>query len=117
MRSDVLFFLKVRSKQLLHNSRLHIVSLRLAQLYEPVRVSRVARLATPIEVYTHFLAHAVQATEDDRGLCIAEFGSVELAFIDAGIRGIRVEIEGQPGRFEGVFRIWVCSFVEFDTLF
>ena len=117
MGSNILLFLKIRSEQLLHNPRLHIIALRLAQLYEPVRVPRVARFATKTEVYTHFLTHGSQAIDDHRGLCIAELGFVVLAFINAGFGGMRVEVEGQPGRFEGVFRIWVCSFIECDPLF
>ena len=94
-----------------------MVSFCLAQLYEPVRVPRAARFATKTEVYAHLLAHRSQAINDHRGFCIAELGFVICALVDAGLGGMRVEVEGQPGRFEGVIRIWVCSFVECNPPF
>ena len=94
-----------------------MVSFCLAQLNEPVRVPRVARFAPKAEIYAHLLAHSSQAIDDHRGFCIAELRFVICAFIDAGLGGMRVEVEGQPGGFKGVIEIRVGSFVECNSPF
>ena len=86
----------------------------LAQSHEPVAVPRVARLAPEAEVDAGGLAHGREALDDHGRFGLAEFGGEvgPLVDPDAGRRG--VQVEGLPGRREGVWGGRVRGLVERD---
>ncbi len=76
-----------------------------------MRVARVARLAAEFEVDADGFAHGRETLEDGCGSFRAEFLGVVGALVDAGFRGVRVEVEGEPGGGEGVGGVGVEAFV------
>ena len=117
MTRNILLMLKITLKQRLHNLRLDLGALRLPQLYQPVRIPRIPRLPAKLEIYPHFLAHSGEALEHHGRALGAEFLDVVGAFVDAGFWGGGVEVEGEPGCGEGVFRVGVGGAVGGDAAF
>lgn len=75
-------------------------------------ISRIAGLATKVEVDTNFLARDVQALEDHLGATLAELALVVLPLIGAFFWCCGVEVEGKPRRGEGVLRIRMGGLVK-----
>lgn len=79
-----------------------------------MRVPRRARFAAEAEVDSDLGADGFEPVEHGGGFGGAKFLDVKVAFVDAGGGSIGVEVEGVPGRGEGIFGIGVGSLVEGD---
>ncbi len=111
MAGNIPLLLEIGPEKLLDDARLHLGRFALAELDQPVRVARVARLAAEFEVDADGFAHGRETLEDGCGSFRAEFLGVVGALVDAGFRGVRVEVEGEPGGGEGVGGVGVEAFV------
>jgi len=87
---DVPPLLELRGKERLHDLRLHLRRLGLAQLDQPVGIARVTRLAAEVEVDTDRGADGRETLED--GLCALgpEFLRVPDGLFDADLGRVRV---------------------------
>ena len=115
MARDVAFLLKVGPEQLLDDARLRVGPFGPAQRHQPMAVPRVARLAAETEGDARFLADGGEALDDHGGLFGAEFRIEVGALVDAGVGRGGVQVEGPPGRGEGVRGGRVGGFVEGDA--
>ena len=115
MTRNIALLLKVGPEQLLNDARLHVWPFAPAQRHQPMAVPRVARLAAETKLDPGFFADGGQALDDHVGLCLAELGVEVGALVDAGGGRGRVQVEGLPGRGEGVRGGRVRGLVEGDA--
>ena len=112
---DITLLLKVAPEQLLDDPRLHVWAFGPAQGHQPMTVPCIARLAPEDKIDPGFLADGGQALDDHVRLLGAEFRIEVGALVDAGVGRGRVQVEGLPGRGEGVGGGRVRGLVESDA--
>lgn len=105
MQRNILIALKIRLEELLDHPRLHRLALCLAQLDDPVRVPRIARLAAVGKVDADLLSDLGEADLHHARALGAELLLVEGLLVDGDFGGVRVQVEGRPGCGEGVGRV------------
>lgn len=114
---DVLLLLEITLEQFFHNLGLHLRPFGLGQLDQSVRIPRVSGLATKFEIDPDILTSRSQSIEDHWGSIGSELGHVVLAFVNACLGSIRIEIERVPIRGECVGGVRVGGFVQGDGVF